>query len=227
MNKYQNKLFRVSFKHNSFKTDFLQNNSEEISIADLSNIKSLVLLNVIKTMDNSCAAITRKGTQCKFSHVDNRVYCGMHLKKCSEFIKEYHDICDKIWDEKCTTDMTVAELDNIIRLASMCVYARIRYSNECRGGKNDEGHQGAILKVQNLIDRCKMIKLVGIKFGNQNPNGKRQYKKHETYEKIIKIYEDMENEMKQQENEMKQQENEMEQQENEMEQQKIKNSGLS
>ena len=149
-------------------------------------------------MDDRCAAITRNGTQCKFSHAADRVYCKMHLDKCLDFIKGYHDICDEIWNEKCTTDMTIAELDNVIRLASMCVYARIRYANECEGGKYDPGHKGAILKVQNLIDRCKMRRMVDIKFGNQNPNGKRQYMKHETHEKIIKKYEDMENEMGQQ-----------------------------
>jgi hypothetical protein len=151
-------------------------------------------------MDDRCAAITLKGTQCKFAHADGMVYCKMHWDKCLDFIKGYHDICDELWNEKCTMDMTIAELDNIIRLSSMCEYARIRYSNNCVGGSQDYGHKGAILKMQGLKNKCKIIKTrkyAGIKFGTIKPDEKEQYKNYEKHQRILKKYEDDENEMNQ------------------------------
>lgn len=103
-----------------------------------------------------CKSITIDG-RCLEPSFKN-VYCKSHTKQCKVFLKDYKNICNKVWSEKCTDDNSIADLDNIIDSASMCMYSRMKYADTCCKGTYDAGHLGAIKKMNNLVNKCKDIK---------------------------------------------------------------------
>nr|QBK86068.1 MAG: hypothetical protein LCMAC101_06630 [Marseillevirus LCMAC101] len=82
----------------------------------------------------------------------------MHAKKCKKFISSYKKTCKDLWSAECAVNMTDAQLDDMALMAQMCMYARIKYSDECLGGRNNSAHLGAIKKMEKIATRCNKIK---------------------------------------------------------------------
>lgn len=105
-------------------------------------------------MNRNCAAITCKGNRCRLSCKSKSVFCATHTTMCKHLLVRYKNVCNQVWSKRCFSDMSDAELDKIIDLGYKCAQFRAGFSGDCCGGQYDEGHLGAIQKMDTLVQKC-------------------------------------------------------------------------
>ena len=108
---------------------------------------------------NKCEIYTQQGKPCPYeaktyNHNVGKKVCNRHETVCENRYQEYHKICDKVWDKKCLYNTEYHELNQIVDFAKTCKTQRIDFTNSCCDGQSDEGHSGAILKMENIIEIC-------------------------------------------------------------------------
>lgn len=90
--------------------------------------------------------------------VTKRPGCENEYYYCSKDAENYHKLCDRVWNitDKELSEMSVRELEKLEEDATVCVYMRQRSQALCIHPKcRDQGHAGAIKKVQNKIRKIK------------------------------------------------------------------------
>lgn len=80
--------------------------------------------------------------------------CSVNQKYCEQDSKQYHKICDRLWDLK-ESDMeklSIEELERLEEDADVCIYMRKRSNEMCiNPACRNAGHLGAIKKIQNKL----------------------------------------------------------------------------
>lgn len=80
--------------------------------------------------------------------------CKSKTCTCKINYSEYKDVCNKIWNDVCTKDMTNDELEQIRRFSTKCAELRVDFSMNCKNARIDIGHLGAIRKVLKKSNAC-------------------------------------------------------------------------
>ncbi len=107
----------------------------------------------------SCRIKTKNGEPCPFNASVKNQYtgksvCRTHDNVCKNTYLKYKSVCEQVWDKKCLETLSVADLKKYIDFATDCKNRRIDFFKECCKGNMDEGHAGAILKMNKIISDC-------------------------------------------------------------------------
>lgn len=105
-----------------------------------------------------CDAYTKQGMPCphraKLIHQETgHAVCRKHLPMCRRLYKDYKEVCNQVWSEKCLRGMSNTELFNIMEQAEVCRSYRVMFQNQCCDGI-DRGHKGAIDKMEKISNAC-------------------------------------------------------------------------
>ena len=101
-----------------------------------------------------CRSLTCEGKKCKLRCTSGNIICSRHLKMCKNYYNRYKRACDKVWKERCLSRTPYQYLEDIIFYSNECKRLRIKYSVKCCGSKLDEGHLGAIEKMDKIANTC-------------------------------------------------------------------------
>lgn len=71
---------------------------------------------------------------------------------CSQKHDEYHQICDSVWNEKCSPDNSPEENARIKELALECGKKRLRWIRTCE--TNPGSHIGSLEKMKHKLESC-------------------------------------------------------------------------
>jgi hypothetical protein len=107
----------------------------------------------------ACELYTQKGYPCPrkaavYNNKIKKVVCNSHNNMCKNKYTEYKKICKEIWNQKCLSDTSDTDIKNYIKFADMCMIQRMDFTNNCCNNTTDRRHEGAILKMNNIIGKC-------------------------------------------------------------------------
>ena len=77
-----------------------------------------------------------------------------YIRKLKNNYKKYKHICNRIWNKRCTFHDNKEELKDSIKFAQKCKDQRLEFQDKCCDKEWDIGHQGAVLKMDNIIHYC-------------------------------------------------------------------------
>lgn len=87
---------------------------------------------------------------------DRKILCD---PRCHQAIREYHQVCDRVWNRRCKgRNLTEREAREIASRSQSCADLRTNYALNCCGGYVDKQHLGAIKKMQRLSRECRRRK---------------------------------------------------------------------
>jgi len=75
--------------------------------------------------------------------------------KCKAQYEKYKKICANVWDKRCTQDLPTTTLVKYADYALKCLDNRAIFTEKCCYGNYDEGHAGALLKMEKMYNYCK------------------------------------------------------------------------
>lgn len=81
-----------------------------------------------------------------------------HAGYCSQASRHYKGVCNRVWNTRCTDQMTKSQLNKIVKDAKECARLRSKVTRECFNGKTDPGHSGAIAKMGLISSHCSKVK---------------------------------------------------------------------
>ncbi len=103
---------------------------------------------------DKCGALTQKGTWCKLKCQSGHVYCNTHKTMCKDLITKYHSVCDPLWYFECSKTMTRAKIEKALADLEKCYRLRCKFGEDCCEGKANPEHLGALLKIQEKLEKC-------------------------------------------------------------------------
>jgi hypothetical protein len=74
---------------------------------------------------------------------------------CTNASKNYKNVCNKVWNVRCTGNLTPSQIKAIVRDAKICAQERTKVTSKCFGGKFDAAHKGAVTKMKSIEGHCK------------------------------------------------------------------------
>ena len=106
----------------------------------------------------SCKALSQKNIGCKLKCKKGHVYCNTHIKMCKSLADKYHSTCDLVWYNECNNSMSMHDINTLLIDLEKCRRLRCRFGIDCCEGFTNKGHLGAIVKVQEKIEKCISIR---------------------------------------------------------------------